>query len=88
MKNSKSLKFDVKQVFWGLKHVFFSKITMIEIQIIATDNMNETPELLKPMVVWLSTGAAFYMLYLFLLQHLPSNLLDLFQSYPYWIWAS
>lgn len=53
---------------------------MIEIQIVAADNVNETPELLKPTVTWLSTGAGFYMLYLLPLQHLPSSLLDLFIS--------
>lgn len=83
MKNSKRVKFDVKQVFWGYKYVFFSKFTMIEIRIVAADNMNETPELLKPMIIWLPTGAGFYTLYLLLLQHLPSNLLDLFQSCLY-----
>jgi len=83
MKKSVRVKFDVKEVFWGFKHGFFSKFTMTEIQIVAAGSMNETPELLKPVAIWLSMGPGFYMLYLLLLQRLPSNLLDLFQSHPY-----
>lgn len=53
MKKSRRLKFDVKQVFGGFKHEFFSKFTTIEMQTVAVDNIIKTPELLKPMVIWL-----------------------------------
>lgn len=76
MKKRKVDKFDVKKLFWGFKHGLFSKFTMTEIQILAADNMNETSEVLKPMVSLSLTEAGFYMLYLFLLLHLSSKLLD------------
>lgn len=58
-KTSGRAKFDAKQVFWGFKHVFFSKFTVMEIQRVAADNTN--PELLKPVVIWLPAGAGFYL---------------------------
>lgn len=63
-------------MFQGLKYGLFSKFTIIEIQIVAADNMNETPELLKPVVSWPLTGAGFYVLYLLLLLYLLPILLD------------
>lgn len=81
MKNPTLVKFDVKQMFQGLKYGLCSKFTIIEIQIVAADNVNETPELLKPAVSWPLSGAGFYVLYLLLPLYLPLRLLD--SLYPY-----
>lgn len=63
-------------MFQGLKYGLFSKFTIIEIQIVAADKVNETPELLKPVVSWPLTGVGFYVLYLLLLLYLLPILLD------------
>lgn len=87
-KPSKIAKFDAKRAFWGFEQVFSSKFTMIEIQRVAAVNTNL--ELLKPVVIWLPSGAGFYLdaapASTSSLQ--PSGFISVCVLYLCWIWAS